>query len=282
MINNPDLWLQSFPVPSLDGHKYDRGAAVIYGAPKLTGATRLAACSCARLCGVTSVVAPLEARDIYRTTLPAHIMVKDIGQEDLSFYAQDTRNKAVLLGCGGGYDDSQFIELAQELSQMKHLNGIVLDAEAIKAWSGDIELFSRKMSPHTIITPHEGEFSFLFRKHPEILAGSREECALRAALKLKSIVILKGAKTIITDGARCVINDCAPSELATAGSGDVLAGVIVGLLASGMPEFEAACAGVWMHAQAALKLGAGLVSSDLSDQIPNVLKDLLGIRLKVR
>lgn len=278
MINNPDLWLNVFRIPSTNGHKYDRGSAIIYGAPKLTGATRLAASSCARLCGVTTVVAPCGAENIYRIALPPHIMVADAGALDLSFFAQDPRIKSVLLGCGGGYDDKSFRELTQKLSTMNHLNGILMDAEAIKAWHEDVELFAQIGGARKIITPHEGEFSALFQRHPDILSKNRTERAMKAAQKLKAIVVLKGAQTIIADGTRFVLNDCAPPDLATAGSGDVLAGMITGLLASGMPTFEAACAGVWLHSQAALKIGSGLVSSDLSDQTPQIVKELLGNR----
>lgn len=282
MKNRPDLWLEHFALPSEEGHKYDRGAAVIYGAPKLTGATRLAASACARLCGVTSVVAPHGVGDIYRTALPAHIMVEDLQENTPQAHVTDARRTSVLLGSGGGYDETFIRSLCVQLWAQPHLNGIVLDAEGFKAWGGLYrDQFAAQVARPIIVTPHQGEFQHVFKDNPDVLSGSREKQAQKAAKILKAIVVLKGAETVITDGVHVVVNNDAPSTLATAGSGDVLAGMITGLLAAGMPAFEAACVGVWIHSKAAQKCGLGLVASDLCDEIPNVLKDLLGIHLKV-
>lgn len=276
MKNDPDLWLDYFPRYKADGHKYDRGHAVIYGAPKLTGATRLASSSCARLCGLTTVVAPFDdAASLYRTTLPAHIMVEELlsaPEKNLS----DTRRAAVLAGSGGGYGDEFFRNLCFRLWEMEHVKGIVLDAEGFKAWRGGcVADFSAFVRRPTIVTPHEGEFHYVFGDHPwheDILRGDRAEQAQKAARKLDAIVVLKGVKTVIADNTRVVVNEDAPPFLATAGSGDVLAGMITGLVAAGMEPFWAACAGVWLHARAAEFFGLGLVATDLPDKIPHVLQ----------
>lgn len=285
MKNTPDLWLDYFPRYQVDGHKYDRGHAVIYGAPKLTGATRLAASSCARLCGVTTVVAPFDdVASLYRTTLPAHVMVEELLSKPEK-HVVDPRRAAVLVGSGGGYGGEFFCNLCYRLWEMEHINGIVLDAEGFKAWRGgyvaDFAAFVRRP---TIVTPHEGEFHHVFSDHPwnkDVLRGDRAEQAQKAARKLDAIVVLKGAKTVIADNTRVVVNEDAPPYLATAGSGDVLAGMITGLLAAGMEPFWAACAGVWLHSRTAEIVGAGLVASDLPDKIPYVLQETLGFQDKL-
>ena len=249
MENKTDLWLEQFPHKEKDTHKYNYGHALIYGAPELTGATRLAACGCARIgAGLTTVLA--QDGDVYRATLPAHIMVRD----DLRW--NDARVTARLYGPGG-------IAKGVKISLSRPC---VLDADALQCMPGEL-------NENVVLTPHEGEFAKAF---PDI-EGSGEEKALKAAQQTGAVVVLKGAATVIAqpDG-RIVVNRHASPYLASAGTGDVLAGLITGLLAQNMPAFEAACAAVWMHGDAALKHGPGLVASDLIDIIPKVLQEGLG------
>ena len=249
MENNSELWLSALPLRKGDVHKYDFGHAVIYGAPQLTGATRLAAAACARVgAGLTSVLCLSNVAQVYRETLPAHIMVR----EDLDW--SDARVSAKLYGSGGLPCDPDF---EADIP-------IVLDADGLQE-------LPDALSDNYILTPHEGEFAKAF---PDI-EGSRVEKATKASKQLGAVVLLKGEETVIVhpDG-RIVVNNHASSYLATAGSGDVLAGMIVGLVAQGMPAFEACCAAVWIHGEAAIRFGVGLVASDIPEIIPEILQDL--------
>ncbi len=249
LTNHPDLWRDKIPARRVDSHKYDYGHAVIYGAPELTGATRLAASGCARVgAGLVSVLANKDTADIYRETLPGHILVRD----DLNW--DDERVSAKLCGSGGLATDIDFTSKVPT----------VLDADALAH-------LPDKLSDHFILTPHEGEFAKAF----PALEGSKLEKAQQAAEQSETIIVLKGSDTVIAhpDG-RAVINTHASSNLSTAGTGDVLAGMITGLAAQGMEPFWAACAAVWMHGEAAIRFGPGLVASDLPEMIPDILREL--------
>lgn len=248
ILNHPDLWMPLLPQPLADGHKYNRGHAVIWGAPELTGATRLAAESCARMgAGLVTVIGGNKA-DIYRATLPSHILVRN------DFALPWDKVTSVLLGSGG---------LPAQIPPIPKDKVVIRDAEAITP--GTV------FSPQTILTPHEGEFARVF---PHI-TGTREEKAMEAAKMTGAIIVYKGAQTLIVhpDG-RGVVNDCPVPHLATAGSGDVLAGMITGLAAQGMKPFESALAGVYIHAHMAKNQGSGLVASDLPGLIPGFLRSL--------
>ena len=255
--NKAKSWFASLPVPSPLGNKYDRGHAVIIGADELTGATRLAATACSRIgAGLVTVMAQ-EAASIYRMSLPPEIMVRQNGFENL-------RTPSVILaGCGGV--DPQVLQTLQETFKSYLW---VLDADAI------ISAFKQGMKFHhrAVITPHQGEFD---RAFPEI-SGSREARAYQVAQSHEIIVVLKGQRTIIAcpDG-RMKMNFHASPYLASAGTGDVLAGMITGLLAQGMLAFVACCAAVWMHGEAAIRFGPGMVAGDIPNLIPHILGDLL-------
>lgn len=253
MKNSPEIWGSCLPKPDGSGHKYDRGSALIIGAPELTGATRLAAESCARIgAGLVTVVGGAKA-DVYRCTLPAHILVRDQVPADLS------KVTSVLVGCGG---------VPVPVPSLADLNAaIVRDAEAV----------GRNLPAHvhharTVLTPHEGEFA---RAFPGV-TGTKAERVLAAARHSGAIVVLKGAETVIAhpDG-RAVWNIVEAPYLATAGTGDVLAGMIAGLCAQGMAPFKAACAAVYIHGEIGRASGPGLVASDMPNLIPDVLRQVI-------
>lgn len=251
--NTPDLWLRDFPFKADDKHKYDYGHALIYAAPKLTGATRLAAEACARIgAGLVTVLSPLEMANVYRAALPPHIMVQD--QPD--WFSDHIT--AVLYGPGGCSKKAAFRQNVVT----------VLDAAALVDLPGDIK-------GQAILTPHEGEFAKAF---PNI-KGGREDRAVQAAQQSGAVVVLKGKHSVIThpDG-RFAVNKHDCPYLATAGTGDVLAGMITGLAATGMELFMAACAAVWIHGDCARRFGPGLVAGDLARLIPQSLNDLYAKR----
>lgn len=250
MNNNiPSHWQRLIPVKTKDSHKYTHGHALIYAAPEMTGATNLAASACARMgAGLVSVVCKKDRADIYSIILPAHIIVRD----NINWF--DERVTARLYGSGG-------------LSVKPDFNSnlpTVLDADALK----DLPSI---LKPNYILTPHEGEFEKAF----PAINGTAIERSQKVAKKLNAYVVLKGSKTIITapDG-HYVVNESHAPYLATAGTGDVLAGMITGLIAQKMPIFEACCAAVWIHGECARYFGVGLVASDIAHIIPIILKKI--------
>ncbi|MCB1532439.1 MAG: NAD(P)H-hydrate dehydratase [Alphaproteobacteria bacterium] len=248
--NTPSLWSDKIPRKVGASHKYDYGHVVIYGAPELTGATRLAAEGCARTgAGLVTVLAPPGVGEIYRETLRPHILVRD----DLDW--DDERVTVKLYGSGG----------VSKTPDYSSILPTVLDADALNDLPGTL-------GGHFVLTPHEGEFARVF---PD-LKGSREERAVAAARKSGAVIVLKGEQTVIAapDG-RVVINTHASPYLASAGTGDVLAGMIAGFIGQGMEPFDAACAAVWIHGECGVRIGSGLVASDLPGAIPSVLQDLL-------
>ena len=267
--NGPDLWRTCLPAPRLEQHKYDRGHALVAGGYPMTGAARLAARAAARVgAGMTTIAVPEISFPIYATALTS-ITVEPLSlNRTLEDLLAQASFDAVLIGCGAGVNEATRNNVKLLLASNIP---VVLDADALTSFSEDpTKLF--EMSRHEcVMTPHESEFARLFD-----LAGTRTERAVAAAALSRAIVVLKGHETIIAapDG-RSIVNTNAPTSLATAGSGDVLGGIILGLLAQGMPAYEAAAAGVWIHASAAALFGRGLIADDLPDLLPQVLKQLI-------
>lgn len=294
--NAPGLWLGSYPWPRSSGHKYTRGHAVVVSGPaECTGAARLAARGALRAgAGLVTVASPRAAFPVNAAHLTA-IMLKPFEVPDgLGDILADERRNAILVGpgCGVGAPTRRMVEIA-----LRSKAAAVLDADALTSFAGEGEAVPRRMgftapagSEHdaaatpegllgairtrtaaVVLTPHEGEFERLFAG----LEGSRLERARNAASASGAVVVLKGPDTVIAapDG-RAAINENAPPWLATAGSGDVLAGFVVGLMAQGMPAFEAACAAVWLHGECAAATGPGLIAEDLPEQLPRVLRAL--------
>lgn len=272
LFNGQHLWGKEFPLLSPGLHKYARGHAVVIGGGiATTGAARLAATAALRIgAGVVSVACDKESLPIYAASLLA-VMTKPVSTaSELDTLLEDSRITAVLIGPGCGIGETTRERTLQLLASKK---SYVIDADALTSFKRDPKtLFSAIKSP-TVLTPHEGEFEQLFD-----IKGTKPERALAAAKASSAIVVFKGSDTVIAapDG-RVIINANAPALLATAGSGDVLAGMITGLLAQGMPAFEAACAAVWIHGQAANQGGPGLIAEDIATLMPAILRKVYGL-----
>ena len=267
-INSPQLWQSLLPKLKHDSNKYSRGYAMIYGGYPITGAARLAAHACARAgAGMTSILSPEIAFPIYASHLLS-IMVRPFASlSEIESLVDDSRISAFLIGPGAGVNAQTHHATLSLLSKKKPT---VLDADALTVFENDVDTLKQAIKNTCVLTPHEGEFKRLFK-----LSNDRTQSVVEAAKKLNAIILLKGHQTIIAspDG-KIVINQHAPATLATAGSGDVLAGIITGLLAQGMPAFEAACAAVWMHSEAANLFGLGLIADDLPTMLIKVIQQL--------
>jgi ADP-dependent NAD(P)H-hydrate dehydratase / NAD(P)H-hydrate epimerase len=272
--NAPALWRDRFPVPQLEGHKYSRGhAVVVSGGASHTGAARLAATAALRGgAGLVTIASPRTALGVNAAANLA-VMVRQVdGAAELEMLLSDQRFNAVAIGPGAG------VGAATREMVMASLRGeraVVVDADGLTSFAqpgGADELFAAlAVNGKAVLTPHSGEFHRLFGDSLPPGDGAKTGLARAAARRSGAVVVFKGADTVIAapDG-RAAINANAPPWLATAGTGDVLAGLAAGLLAQGMPPFEAACAGVWVHGEAATAAGPGMISEDLAPRIPEV------------
>ena len=277
--NDPELWGAAFPQPRAGGHKYSRGHAVIVsGGLSTTGAARLAARGALRAgAGLVTIASPPDALGINAAASLA-VMVRQVdGAAGLAAFLADKRRNAVLLGPGGGVGPAMREQVAAALASAA---AVVLDADALTSAADDlagvVAMIAKRTGRDTVLTPHEGEFARLFKViHEDHNVQAKLEKARLAARSSGATLLFKGADTVVAapDG-RASIADNAPPTLATAGSGDVLAGMIDGLLAQGMPAFEAASAAAWLHGEAANAIGPGLIAEDLPEALPVVYRRL--------
>ena len=292
--NTPDLWLRwSFPRTAIDAHKYKRGhVGVFSGGPSATGAARLSAMAAARSgAGAVTVLSPENAMQVNAAHLTS-IMLREAGSlEEVLEFLSARRPEALVFGPGlgprpkvGDFALQLIVTIADlkrvlAVSSQLYDTAIVLDADAITSLAHQPQaLFDaarRPLAPALVLTPHEGEFARLF---PDIAKSKRSKLAKAraAADRANAVIVYKGADTVIAapDG-RAAINANGAPWLATAGSGDVLAGVVAALVAQGMPPFQAACAAVWMHAEAGRRFGPGLIAEDLPLALVPVLRELV-------
>lgn len=275
--NGPDLW--ALPWPDAEAHKHARGhAMVISGGAGRTGAARLAARAALRVgAGLVTLVSPSTAMRDNAGQLTA-IMLESAKD------AQDTREiaasaTAMVIGPAAGLT-TRTRDTVLELAQLR--TPMVLDADALTVFAKEPDTLFEALHDACVATPHLGEFRRIFpdiadTKMPKI------ERARAAAKRAGCVILLKGPDTVIAapDG-RTAVNTTGTPFLATAGSGDVLAGLIAGLAAQGMEAFEAACAGAWLHGRLGETLGPGLIAEDLSEALPALLNELAPVKLKRR
>ena len=265
-----------------EAHKFSHGHALIISGPSgKTGAARLAARGALRIgAGLVSVACEPEALAENAAHLTA-IMLRD---EPLTHILQDERINALCIGPGLGVDRAP--DLIRQAVRAKHTPYVVLDADALTALSRDPDLFAL-MNERCILTPHAGEFARLFPHIAEKLnapattgpAYSKVDATREAARRAGCVVLFKGPDTVIADpSGRASINSAhyerSAPWLATAGSGDVLAGFITGLLARGFAPMQAAETAAWLHVECALSFGPGLIAEDITEELPKVFRKL--------
>jgi ADP-dependent NAD(P)H-hydrate dehydratase / NAD(P)H-hydrate epimerase len=263
------------PPPPLDptGHKYKRGhCIVVSGPPSATGAARLAAAGALRAgAGLATVVGAKDAVSVLSASLTA-VMVREAGDgAALTALLQDKRLNAVVIGPGNGVGKPTQDRVLASLASGA---AVVLDADALTSFAGSADKLFKALNDKCVLTPHEGEFEKLF---PGVLAESlnRIEAARTAAQRSGAVVLLKGPDTVIAaPSGDAAVNTDAPPQLATAGSGDVLAGVIGGLMAQGMSAFDAARTGAFLHGACGRIAGPGLIAEDLPERLPMALESL--------
>jgi ADP-dependent NAD(P)H-hydrate dehydratase / NAD(P)H-hydrate epimerase len=266
--NDPAIWRHRLPQLEVSGNKYGRGHALLVGGYPTTGAARMAARAAARMgAGLTTIAVPERGLDVYAAALTS-IMVRPLAsREDLSRMLDDRRFSAYLIGPGAGIGDET---RERALAMLGTGRPVLLDADAITVFAQHPKALFQAIRGPCVLTPHDGEFARLFDPSGDKLSRAR-----RAARESGALIVLKGADTVIAapDG-RAVVNANAPPTLATGGAGDVLGGMILGLLTQGMNAFAAAAAAVWMHGAAAQDFGPGLLADDLPDLLPGVLRRL--------
>lgn len=281
--NSPALWDRLFPVPSLEGHKYSRGhAVVVSGGLARTGAARLAGLAALRGgAGLVTLATPRDAL-VVNAAVSLAVMVRPIDNAaEFEAMLADHRFNAVAIGPGAGIG---LHTREMTLTALSGARAVVLDADALVSFADHAEMLFAALNNNrkAVLTPHSGEFHRLFGKALENIpaaSASKLSAATAAASITGAVVVHKGADTVIAapDG-RAAINANAPPWLATAGTGDVLAGLITGLLAQGMPTFEAAAAAVWVHGKAATHAGPGMISEDLAPRFGEVYRRLFSGR----
>lgn len=268
--NGPALW--RLPEPAPGTHKYDCGhVLVLGGGPTSTGAGRLAAEAALRVgAGLVTVACPPASMVVNASHLTEVMLEKYAELEDVARMLGERKRNVAVIGPGNGVNEQTRKAV---LLGLRSGAKCVLDADALTAFADEPHLLFEALRPGAVLTPHDGEFARLFPDLAKL--PTRPERARAAAALANAIVLLKGADTVVAhpDG-RATINANAPPTLATAGSGDVLAGMVAGLIAQGMDSFSAANAAVWLHGEAARQFGRGLIAGDIARTLPKVLSEL--------
>ena len=273
--NGPDLWGAHYPWPTAAAHKHSRGRLVVVSGPVAsTGAARLAARAGLRIgAGLVTVMSPTVALAVNASQLEA-VMVHPF-ETDAELERACAEADAGVIGPGAGVNNATVLNL---MALARTGAALVVDADALTVYRDDPESLFSLLDRDDVLTPHVGEFERVF---PGLLAAAPQRIAAtrQAAERSGTVVLLKGPDTVIAapDG-RAAVNTNATPWLATAGSGDVLTGLIGGLMSQGMDSFEAACAGAWIHGEAGRAFGPGLISEDLPGLVPGVLNALLEAR----
>jgi len=271
--NLPILWLQKFPHYDISAHKYSYGHAVVNsGRANQSGAAKLSSIAALRMgAGLVTISCPIESKEIYAANALSVMTYPCDNIEEFKNFLADLRKNVILLGPGNGVNErTKDFTIAAIESGKK----VVLDADAITVFADQPDDLFRIIKQDIVMAPHQGEFNRIFHNK----ANTKIDLVQAATKESQATILLKGSDTVIASpSGECSVNTNAPAWLATAGSGDVLSGIITGLMARGMTGFDAACAGAWIHAEAANIFGPGMISSDIVDMLPTVLQTLLKI-----
>jgi len=266
--NGPTLWADTLPAVHANSNEYTHGHALVSGGNPTTGAARMAARAAARAgAGLVTIAVPEAALPVYAAALTS-VMVSPVSVDaDFDRLLANARCSGMLINPGAGIDATT---RARVLAMLKTGCPTVLDADALSVFKDDPTTLFNAITGPCVLTPHEGEFARLFDADGDKLSRARA-----AAHRSGAVIVLKGSDTVIAAPDGCaVINANAPRTLATAGAGDVLPGIVLGLLAQGMAPFLASAAAVWLHGAAGTALGPGLIAEDLPDLLPQVLRQL--------
>jgi len=262
--NDPVLWVDALPALQADANKYSRGHALVCGGYPITGAARMAARAGA---GLTTIAVSETALPVYAAALTSIMVTPLATDEDLEVLVSDRRYSGLLIGPGAGVGPATRTNV---LTMLRARRSTVLDADALSSFKDDPSALFNAIEGPCVMTPHEGEFAHLFNIGGDKLSRARSAARLSGA-----VIVLKGRDTVIVaPEGRAIINANAPPTLATAGSGDVLGGIVLGLVTQGMEPFLAAAAAVWLHGAAATVFGPGLLAEDLPDLLPAVFRQL--------
>jgi ADP-dependent NAD(P)H-hydrate dehydratase / NAD(P)H-hydrate epimerase len=267
--NHAWLWRALLPRRTSASHKYAHGHALVLGGGMASsGAARMTARAALRAgAGLVTVVCPQDALVVYAAHLTAIMVAPFADDREFAQILADPRRNGMLLGPGAGSGE---ILRRRVLRVLEAKKACVLDADALTSFQDQPQALFDAIAGPCVLTPHDGEYKRLFAHE-----GDRLTRARAAAAQCGAVMLLKGGDTVIAaaDG-RAFIQPYAPPALATAGSGDVLGGIVLGLLVQGMPDLEAAAAAVWLHARAGYLVGTGLIAEDLPEVLPAALVEL--------
>ncbi len=269
--NHPALWRHGLRPARWSDHKYTRGSLLIAGGDEMTGAARLAARAARRVGGgLVTVACSRMAHPVYALDSPGAVTRVADSDAEFADLLTDGRRSAFLIGPGYGCGRRS---RARTLDILGTGTPAVLDADALSSFAADPGELVDALHADVVLTPHEGEFARVF---PEIGPAPGKLARARAAARAAgATIVLMGPDTVIAaaDGL-AAINSNAPPSLAMAGSGDVLAGLIAGLMALGMRPYLAALGGVWLQGRAATSAGEFPIIEDINNEIKSVLLEL--------
>ncbi|PHR58034.1 MAG: bifunctional ADP-dependent NAD(P)H-hydrate dehydratase/NAD(P)H-hydrate epimerase [Robiginitomaculum sp.] len=273
--NHPSLWPQIPVIPDMLSHKHNRGRLLVdCGGPLQSGAARLAARAGLRIgAGWVTLCGTEDAMQVCANHETSIVLSVRQQGEPIAEVMRSQTPDCVLLGPAGGVGEAM---KRQVLDLLQTGTATVLDADALTSFAEHPQDLLEACHAKTVLLPHEGEFRRLFADLTT-KTGNKISRVKAAAQRAGCTVLLKGADSVMADAdGRVVVNTHTSSWLATLGTGDVLAGMVAGLMAQGQGGFDALCAAVWLHGELGRQLGAGLIAEDLPGAIPAMLQQFRG------